>query len=96
MSARNPIERRLLSSSLECGWRMNVPFAGQHADNAGLAQPAMHLETPLRQLFGHQVGGAGFLERQFGMRVNVTADRHQVFLRGFDFGDQTHLTCSFT
>ena len=85
MSARKPIERR------------PAPFLPRkHTDEAGLAQTAVDFEAPLRQLLRHQVGGAGFLERQFGMRVDVAANGRQCRMGSLDFGDQTHFTCSFT
>ena len=41
------------------------------AHHAGGAHAAVHGDAPFRQLFRHQVGGALFLEAEFGMRVDV-------------------------
>ncbi len=35
----------------------------------------MHFDAPLRQLVGHDAGGADLLEADLGMRVQVAADR---------------------
>jgi hypothetical protein len=43
----------------------------QRADHAGPAQAAMHLAAECGELRGDQVRGAGFLEAEFGMRVDV-------------------------
>ena len=43
----------------------------QHADHAGLADAAMHLDAPFLQLLGHQVGRAVFLHADFRMGVDV-------------------------
>ena len=46
----------------------------QHADDAGLADAAMHLDAPLLQFARDQVGGAEFLQPEFGMGMDVAAD----------------------
>ena len=46
----------------------------QHADDAGLADAAMHLDAPFLRAFGDEVGGAVLLQAQFGMGVDVVAD----------------------
>src|SRR2546430_2669465 len=45
----------------------------QPADHPGLADAAMHLDAPLRQLVGDQIGGAPFLETELGVGVDVTS-----------------------
>ena len=42
----------------------------------------MHLDPPFLQLPRDQVGGADFLQAQFGMRVDVVADRDEFILIG--------------
>ena len=59
-------------------------------DQTGGAQAAMDLDTPRFQISGHHVGGALFLETQFGMRMDVTADGADFGLRLQDFGDELH------
>ena len=50
----------------------------------------MHFDTPLGELGGDQIGGALFFETEFGMRVDVAAQRLDLGLRGLDFWDQLH------
>ena len=64
MSARSPIEACAVA-------------VAQHADHAGLADAAMHLDAPFLQLPRDEVGGAGFLQAEFRMRVDIAADRGQ-------------------
>ena len=45
------------------------------AHHAGLAHAAMKGNAPLRELCGHEVGGAHFLETQLGVGVDVAAQR---------------------
>jgi hypothetical protein len=52
----------------------------QDADHAGLADPAMDLDTPFLQLAGDDVGGAEFLQAQFGMGVDIAANRCEFVL----------------
>jgi len=51
----------------------------------------MHLDAPLRQLFGNDAGGADFLEADLGMRVQIPADRGEFVGKGFDAVDVGHL-----
>ena len=44
------------------------------ADHAGLAQAAVDRDAPFGELGRHHVGGAHFLEAQFGMGVDVAPD----------------------
>src|SRR6266851_1937206 len=66
-------------------------FALEHADHAGAAEAAMHLDAPLRQLVGDDAGGADFLEADLGMRVHIPADRGELVGEGFDAVDVGHL-----
>ncbi|KAG1476802.1 hypothetical protein G6F54_014127 [Rhizopus delemar] len=59
--------------------------AAQGADHAGHAQAAVHLVAPGGQAFGHEVAGGDFLVGQFGMRMDLMAQRHHLFLNGLDF-----------
>ena len=52
-----------------------VALALEHADHAGAAEPAMHLDAPLLQLVGDDARGAHLLEADLGMRVQIAADR---------------------
>ncbi len=54
----------------------------QAADHTGGGQPAMHLKTIGRQLASNDVGGARFIECQFGVRMDVAAYRHKVCDKG--------------
>ena len=47
----------------------------EHADHAGAAETAMHLDAPLGQLVGDDAGGPHFLETDLRMRVKIAADR---------------------
>ena len=42
----------------------------------------MHFDTPLGELGGDQIGGALFFETEFGMCVDVAAQRLDLGLRG--------------
>ena len=46
----------------------------QHADHAGVADAAVHLDAPFLQLARDQVGGAMLLQAEFRMGVDVLAD----------------------
>jgi hypothetical protein len=46
----------------------------QGSDQAGLAQPARHLEAPFGELGGDDVGGARLLVGELGMGVDVATD----------------------
>src|SRR4029077_18609957 len=50
------------------------PLALEHADDAGAAEPAMHLDPPLRELVGDDAGGTHLLEADLGMGVHIPAD----------------------
>ena len=62
----------------------------KNADHAGLAQAAVHRNAPLRQQVGHQIGGAGFLERQLGVGMDVAADVAERGRVGDDVFNQVH------
>ena len=66
-------------------------LALEHADHAGAAEAAMHLDAPLRQLVGDDAGGADFLEADFGMRVQIAADRGEFVGKAFDAVDVGHV-----
>ena len=44
----------------------------QHPDHAGAAHAAMHLDAEAGELLGHQGGGAGLLEAELGVGVDVS------------------------
>ncbi len=62
----------------------------QHAHHAGFPQPGVDFQPPLPQAFGHQRGGARFLEGEFGMGVDIAAQRGQLAVHAFDFGYGFH------
>src|SRR6266404_7407662 len=66
-------------------------FALEHADHAGAAETAVHLDAPLREPVGNDPGSADFLEADFGMRVQIPADRGEFVGKGFDAVDVGHL-----
>ncbi len=58
-----------------------VRIAGaQRADDAGLAQAAMDVEAPARELLGDDVGGAHLLEGDLGVPVYVAPDFDQLVM----------------
>src|ERR1700680_4944206 len=66
-------------------------LAPEHADHAGAAEAAMHLDAPLGQFVGDDPGGADFLEADLGMGVQIPADRGEFVGIGFDAVDAGHL-----
>jgi hypothetical protein len=48
------------------------------ANDTRLADPAMDLAAELGKLRGHQIGGAPFLEPEFGMSMNVAPQARQI------------------
>ena len=52
----------------------------------------MHLDAPLRQLVGDDPGGADFLEADFGMGVQIAADRGEFVGIAVDAVDVGHWT----
>ena len=54
----------------------------QHANDAGLADAAMHLDAPFLQLARDEIRGAVFLQPEFGMGVDVSANSRQLRLEG--------------
>src|ERR1700722_13492517 len=66
-------------------------LAPQDADHAGAAQAAMLLDAPLRQLVGDDPGSADFLEADFGMRMQIPADRGEFVGKAFDAVDVGHV-----
>jgi hypothetical protein len=65
-------------------------FALEHADDAGASKSAMNLDAPLRELIGDDAGGADFLEADFGMGMQVAADRGEFVGEGIDTVDRGH------
>ncbi len=51
------------------------PVAADHADHAGLADILGDLDTPLTQLVGDELGRTDLFEAEFGMLMDVAADR---------------------
>src|SRR6266404_3394260 len=66
-------------------------FALEHADHAGAAETAVHLDAPLREPVGNDPGSADFLEADLRMRVQIPADRGEFVGKGFDAVDGGHL-----
>src|SRR5216683_2445318 len=66
-------------------------FALEDADHAGAAKAAMHVDAPLRQLVGHDAGCPDFLEADFGMGVQIPADRREFLGIAFDAVDVGHV-----
>ena len=61
----------------------------EHANHAGAADVAMHLDAPFGELRCNDVGGAPLLEADLGMGVNVAADRREFVMEaanGFEIG----------
>src|SRR6267142_1556963 len=77
------------------GAQANAPaaaaFALEHADHAGAAEAAMYLDAPLGQLVSHDAGGPDFLEADFGMGVQIPADRGEFLGIAFDAVDVGHV-----
>ncbi|MNQ80524.1 hypothetical protein D3C85_955090 [compost metagenome] len=70
----------------------------QHADHTGAADAGMHLEAPFHQQACHQGGGALFFEAEFGVGVDVLAQRLEldgdVVEPGLDMCVASHCCCS--
>src|SRR6185437_2691382 len=66
-------------------------LALEHPDHAGAADPAMHLDAPLLQSVGDDARGADLLEADFGMRVQILADRDEFIDIAFDTADVRHV-----
>ena len=67
-----------------------VALALEHADHAGAAEAAMHLDAPSLQLVGDDAGGAHLLEADLRMRVQVAADRGEFVGKAVDAVDGGH------
>ena len=63
----------------------------QPADDAGLADAAMHLDAEPLELFGDQIGGALFLEAELGMGVDVAPPFGQLVVKAADLVDDRHV-----
>src|SRR5580700_7914457 len=63
----------------------------QPADHPGLADAAMHLDAPLRELVGDQLRGAPFLETELGMGVDVAPPPAQLVVFGVNQVDDGHI-----
>src|SRR5882757_5447032 len=66
-------------------------LALEHADHAGAAEAAMHLDAPLRQFVGDDPRGADFLETDLGMGMQIPADRGEFVGKTFDAVDVGHV-----
>ncbi len=66
-------------------------LALEHADHAGDAEPAMHLDAPLRQFFRDDAGGADLLEADLGVRMEIPADRGEFVGIAFDAFNAGHV-----
>jgi hypothetical protein len=60
------------------------------ADDAGSAEPAVHRNAPLREPRSDRLAGAHLREAQFGMRVQVAAQRADLVVELGDTVDQLH------
>ena len=70
-------QRVHISAQADRGLAVAIP---QHADDAGLADTAMHLDAPFLEFPGDEVGGAVLLQAQFGVGVDVVADGDELIL----------------
>jgi hypothetical protein len=64
-------------------------LALEHADHAGAAQPAMHLDAPSLELLGDDARRAHLLETDLGMGMKIPADRGEfvgIAVDAFDVG----------
>src|SRR6202171_4490002 len=66
-------------------------LALEHADHAGAAEAAMHLDAPLRQSVGDDAGSADFLEADLGMGMQIPSDRGEFVGKTFDPVDVGHI-----
>src|ERR1700680_4962724 len=66
-------------------------LAPEHADHAGAAEAAVHLDAPLGQFVGDDPGSADFLEADLGMGVQIPADRGEFVGKGFDAVNVGHV-----
>ena len=60
--------------------------AFQDGDDAGAGHPGLHLKAEFAQLFGDQLGGAGFGIAQFGVGVDIAAGFQQAGFENFCLG----------
>src|ERR1700751_741727 len=67
-------------------------LALEHADDAGAAKAAMHLDAPLRELLGDNAGGAHLLEPDLGMGVEVAPNGGQFGGVALDAVDGRHVS----
>jgi hypothetical protein len=61
--------------------------AGDHADEPGPREAAMHLDAERGEVPGHDVGRAPFLEGDLGMHVDVAAHGDQLVVEAADVRD---------
>ncbi|MEH2616387.1 hypothetical protein V1285_001333 [Bradyrhizobium sp. AZCC 1620] len=66
-------------------------LALEHADHAGAAEPAMHLDAPSLQLLRDDTGGAHFFEADLGMSMQIASDRGEFFGIAVDAVDGGHV-----
>jgi len=62
----------------------------QRADNAGTAEPARDLESPVGQFLRNDVAGARFFKAKLGMGMNVAPDLLDFGTELDDSVDQLH------
>ena len=75
----------LQRQSVHVGTQANgTPAAAfpQGTDHAGSRQAAMHFQSIGRELAGDDVGGASFMEGQFGMGMDIPANGDQFVKKG--------------
>jgi hypothetical protein len=61
-----------------------------HADDAGPANSAVHLDAPSFQLLRYELGGAFLLEADFRMRMNIAPNGGQLVCEALDQVDSRH------
>jgi len=64
--------------------------ASDGTDDPGSGEPAMHLDAVFGELGGDEIGSALLGKGQFGMGVDVAADRRQFVQIIGDFGEDRH------
>src|SRR6516162_1954192 len=69
-------------------------FPPEHADNAGAADAAVHLDAPFPEFFGNDAGRTHFLEADLRMSVQVAADGSEFVGIALDAIDSWHCLLS--
>ena len=77
-----------------------APRSPKGSNDAGLTQPTVHFETPIRETTGNQVSRTNLLESEFRMRVDVAPQSDQLVFKNLDclmndINGSDHDRCSF-